>query len=44
LEPPLPGNVTAEQTLHFIEALAKGEKERLKIIKTVIKDKIREIV
>jgi pyruvate dehydrogenase (quinone) len=44
LEPPLPGNVTAEQTLHFIEALAKGEKDRLKIIKTVIKDKIREIV
>jgi pyruvate dehydrogenase (quinone) len=44
LEPPLPGNVTAEQTLHFIEALAKGEKDRLKIIKTVIKDKIREVV
>ncbi|MBV9771853.1 MAG: pyruvate oxidase [Bryobacterales bacterium] len=43
-EPPLPGNISAEQALHFAEALAKGEKERWKIIKTVMKDKIREVV
>ncbi len=43
-EPPLPGNITAEQTMHFAEALAKGEKDRWKIIKTVLEDKIREVV
>ena len=43
-EPPLPGNISAEQALHFAEAMAKGEKDRWKIIKTVMKDKIREVV
>ncbi len=43
-EPPLPGNVTAEQALHFAEALNKGEKDRWKIIRTVLEDKIREVV
>jgi pyruvate dehydrogenase (quinone) len=43
-EPPLPGNITAEQALHFAEALEKGEKDRWKIIKTVLEDKIREVV
>ncbi|MBV9506755.1 MAG: pyruvate oxidase [Acidobacteriia bacterium] len=43
-EPPLPGNVTAEQALHFAAALAKGEKDRWKIIKTVLEDKIREVI
>lgn len=43
-EPPLPGNITAEQALHFAEALAKGEKDRAKIINTLIGDKVREIV
>jgi pyruvate dehydrogenase (quinone) len=43
-EPPLPGNITAEQTLHFAEALAKGEKDSWKIIKTVLKDKVREVI
>ena len=43
-EPPLPGNITSEQALHFAEALAKGEKDRWKIIKTVLEDKIREVI
>ncbi|HWG36968.1 MAG TPA: thiamine pyrophosphate-dependent enzyme [Terriglobales bacterium] len=43
-EPPMPGNISGEQTLNFIEALAKGEKHRWEIIKTVLKDKIRESV
>lgn len=43
-EPPLPGNVSAEQALHFAEAMAKGEKDRNKIIKTILEDKIREVV
>src|SRR5579885_1916921 len=43
-EPPLPGNINAKQALHFAEALAKGEKDRGKIIKTVIVDKIKEVI
>lgn len=43
-EPPLPGNVSAEQALLFAEALGKGEKDRWKIIKTVLEDKIREVI
>jgi pyruvate dehydrogenase (quinone) len=43
-EPPLPGNISAEQALRFAEALGKGERERWKIIKTVLEDKIREVV
>jgi pyruvate dehydrogenase (quinone) len=43
-EPPLPGNISAEQALHFAEALAKGEKDRWKIIKTVLEDKVREVI
>ena len=43
-EPPLPGNITVKQAIKFGEALAKGEKARWKIIKTVLEDKIREVV
>ena len=43
-EPPMPGNITSQQTLHFIKALAKGEKHRWDIIKTVLEDKVREVV
>ena len=44
-EPPLPGNIyhqTGEATLR--EALLKGEKDRNKIIKTILEDKVREVV
>ena len=43
-EPPLPGKITTEQALHFAEAMVKGDKNRFDIIKTVIGDKVREIV
>jgi pyruvate dehydrogenase (quinone) len=43
-EPPLPGKITTQQALHFAEALARGEKDRFDIIKTVIADKVREVV
>ncbi len=43
-EPPMPGKVTTEQALHFAEALARGQKERWEIIKTVLEDKVREVV
>jgi pyruvate dehydrogenase (quinone) len=43
-EPPLPGNITMKQSLKFAEALLGGEKDRWKIIRTVLKDKIREVI
>lgn len=43
-EPPLPGKISSEQALHFAEALARGEKDRMQIIKTVLEDKIREVI
>ena len=43
-EPPMPGKITTEQAVHFAEALAKGEKDRFDIIKTVLADKVREVV
>ncbi|HET7564048.1 MAG TPA: thiamine pyrophosphate-dependent enzyme [Gemmatimonadaceae bacterium] len=43
-EPPLPGKITTKQALHFAESLAKGEKGRMDIIKTVLEDKVREVV
>jgi pyruvate dehydrogenase (quinone) len=43
-EPPLPGNITTKQAMNFAEALLKGEKDRFKIIKTILEDKIREVI
>jgi pyruvate dehydrogenase (quinone) len=43
-EPPLPGNITMKQALKFVEALLRGEKDRWEIIKTVVEDKIREVI
>jgi pyruvate dehydrogenase (quinone) len=43
-EPPLPGNITIEQSVHFAEALAKGDKKRKEIIKTIVENKVREVL
>ncbi|MEO7986448.1 MAG: thiamine pyrophosphate-dependent enzyme [Gemmatimonadales bacterium] len=43
-EPPLPGKISTKQALHFAEALMRGERDRWDIIKTVLKDKVREVV
>ena len=43
-EPPMPGQVNTEQALKFAQALVKGQKEGWKIIKTVMEDKVREVV
>jgi pyruvate dehydrogenase (quinone) len=43
-EPPLPGNVSTDQFIKFSEALLKGQKDGWKILKTVMKEKIREVV
>jgi pyruvate dehydrogenase (quinone) len=43
-EPPLPGKITMEQAWQFAKALARGQKDRWDIIKTVVENKIREVV
>lgn len=43
-EPPLPGNVTIEQSVHFAEALMRGEKGRGEILKTITENKVREVI
>jgi pyruvate dehydrogenase (quinone) len=43
-EPPLPGKITTEQAWHFVEAMVKGERDRWDIIKTVIEDRVREVI
>ncbi|HKT47464.1 MAG TPA: thiamine pyrophosphate-dependent enzyme [Candidatus Acidoferrales bacterium] len=43
-EPPLPGKISAEQAAKFAESLARGEKYRWEILKTIVKDKVREVV
>jgi pyruvate dehydrogenase (quinone) len=43
-ELPLPGHITSEQAVHFMQAVMRGEKDRSAIIKTFIEDKIREVV
>jgi pyruvate dehydrogenase (quinone) len=43
-EPPLPGKIKTEQAVHFAEAVLRGEKDGAKIIKSVLKEKVREVV
>ena len=43
-EPPMPGKVKPAQALHFAESLARGTPERGRIMKTVFKDRVKEIV
>jgi pyruvate dehydrogenase (quinone) len=43
-EPPMPGKVTTEQVVRFVEALARGEPDRWDIIKTVVRNTIREVI
>jgi len=43
-EPPFPGKISTKLALHFAEALARGERDRWEIAKTVLEDKVREVV
>jgi pyruvate dehydrogenase (quinone) len=43
-EPPMPAKVTARQTAHFIESLAKGTPDRKQIIDTILANKVRELI
>jgi pyruvate dehydrogenase (quinone) len=43
-EPPLPGKITTDQAWQFTKALARGQKDRVDILKIVFENKIREVV
>ena len=43
-EPPLPGKITIKQAMNFAEGMARGEKHRGEIIKTILKDRVREVI
>ena len=43
-EPPMPGKITTEQAWEFTKALARGERDRWEIIKTVAENKVREVI
>jgi pyruvate dehydrogenase (quinone)/pyruvate oxidase len=43
-EPPQPAKVTARQASHLAEALARGTPDGRKIIETILKDRVRELV
>jgi pyruvate dehydrogenase (quinone)/pyruvate oxidase len=42
--PPLPAKVTADQALKFAKSIAKGTPERGKIVKSIITEKVRELI
>ena len=42
--PPMPAKIKPEQALQFARSLARGEPDRKEIIKTIVKDKVRELV
>lgn len=43
-EPPMPGKISTKMAVHFAEAIMKGEHHPWDIIKTVLKDKVREVI
>ena len=43
-EPPLPGKITTDQAWQFAKAIGRGTQDRWALMKTVIENKIREVV
>jgi pyruvate dehydrogenase (quinone) len=43
-EPPMPGKATTEQALHFAKSILRGQKDAVKILKTIVLDKVREVI
>jgi len=40
----MPAKATARQAAHLAESLAKGTRDGSKIVKTILEDKVRELV
>jgi pyruvate dehydrogenase (quinone) len=43
-EPPMPPKLTYDQVAHFAQALAKGQPERLDILRTIVAGRVRELI
>jgi len=43
-EPPMPGKISMKQAIHLGEALARGQKDRGDIMRTILEDKVREVI
>jgi pyruvate dehydrogenase (quinone) len=43
-EPPMPGRISTDQAVKFAEALVRGQKDAWEIIKTVMEDRVREVI
>jgi len=43
-EPPMPGKITTQQAVKFAEALIRGQKGAITIIKDIAEDQIREVI
>jgi len=43
-EPPLPAKITMDQAKKFAESLVKGQPARGDIVKTILKDRVRELI
>ena len=43
-EPPMPGKITSEQAVHFAESIVRGTAHGPRIVRTVMSDKIRELI
>jgi pyruvate dehydrogenase (quinone) len=43
-EPPLPGSVSLEQAWHFAKAMLKGQHDRMDLIRTLLENKVREVI
>jgi pyruvate dehydrogenase (quinone) len=43
-EPAMPGNVTMRQAWNFAKSLIRGDKDRREIIKTILEDRVREVI
>jgi pyruvate dehydrogenase (quinone) len=43
-EPPLPGKISTDQAVKFMEGVAKGEPGGWDILKGVMKEKVREVI
>jgi pyruvate dehydrogenase (quinone) len=43
-EPPMPGKITTKQAINMAKALARGQKDRGEIVKTILEDRVREVI
>ena len=43
-EPPMPPQATPQQALKLTESLVRGEPDGYKIIKSIFKDKVKELI